>query len=303
ISEEYVPLVRRFELARHRILDALGKYPYCQLEALIQTVAMHSNRCYQPNTMLPVEAGRISVAFSLSERQQDFKALIKLLMSDPAKERRLEGYMQRFGRPFADTLNEYYVENGDLKALLQQPDSRDQTLADFLDRRDEGAFYPESQEGGWEEEPSKLPRDLAEVAWIHDVKIGRFDKSWKRVRKVAGRETSGSSKVVPGTVRGETSSPGSRYGRAGRGRGEGGSGTMYVNVMVIVTETFSRVFVTLSTTTKHSHRQRACTFGRGVEPEVPVSGSQRRVRVHVEFHVFRFPAIHHRRRRISPRDT
>ncbi|KAJ1547370.1 hypothetical protein HK096_003218 [Nowakowskiella sp. JEL0078] len=116
-----------------------------------------------------VRIGRQEIAFTLSETYCDFQSLVDLCINEQDTKRkilkpdeqyicegqRMHTYIKRFHRDFAFVLYKTLLERNLLRELIEQDEMCDPLLADFLNRT-----------GGIVHEPR--------IAWIHDVKMGKF---------------------------------------------------------------------------------------------------------------------------------
>ncbi|KAI8320104.1 hypothetical protein GQ54DRAFT_264164 [Martensiomyces pterosporus] len=123
-----------------------------------------------------VPLGRAAVAFRLAEEYRDLATLVTLVFAtdkDHAADH-LRLYVSKFGKPFADTLFEYYERRQAWASLLcTQDEAFDLWLKEHIDKR-----MGEAQHG-----------PMAQIGWIHDVKLGDFSAAAAKLVR-AGRESS-----------------------------------------------------------------------------------------------------------------
>ncbi|KAJ3118058.1 hypothetical protein HK098_006035 [Nowakowskiella sp. JEL0407] len=123
-------------------------------------------------------------AFSLSEAYRDFKSLVNLCLLEYEQSEKLQRrgkvvvqyvkeqqrmlkYIKRFGREFAFTLYDAFLERGMLRNLMDQDDSCDQLLDEYL-----------KMDGG------KVPQ----VAWLQDIKLEKYDGAAATLWGLVGME-------------------------------------------------------------------------------------------------------------------
>ncbi|KAM0792359.1 hypothetical protein ACM66B_005039 [Microbotryomycetes sp. NB124-2] len=113
-----------------------------------------------------VQAGKVSDAYELAERHQDFAVLVELCNhAKHGSSKRLEYFMGKYGESFAFPLYEYYVEKGLYRTLLEQDDAYRSLLTRFLD---------------------ETKHD--HIAWLNDVATERFDSARDTLVTSATRE-------------------------------------------------------------------------------------------------------------------
>ncbi|KAJ2746968.1 hypothetical protein GGI20_000955 [Coemansia sp. BCRC 34301] len=117
---------------------------------------------------------RAPVAFRLAEEYRDLASLVTLVfVADPTNAAvHLRRYIDCFGKDFADTLFAFYERRAAWASLLHIQDAKFEVwLKDFIDLR--VAEHPHGP--------------LAQVGWIHDVKIADFGAAATRLAR-AGRD-------------------------------------------------------------------------------------------------------------------
>jgi nuclear pore complex protein Nup133 len=144
-----------------------------------------------------VNYGLIEHAYGIAEDYQDYRTLVEicsgellktevsLVESIPAQQnsetvnelkekkaevgKRLEGYFERFGEPFAIEMYEYLVENGKLQTLLSGFESwRERYLSPFL----------------------RGNPKYAKLSWIHDVSLGDYGTAANTLFSIATKSES-----------------------------------------------------------------------------------------------------------------
>ncbi|KAK4053848.1 hypothetical protein OIV83_001504 [Microbotryomycetes sp. JL201] len=102
-----------------------------------------------------VQAGKVSEAYELAERHQDFRVLVELCNhATQGSTKRLQYFMGKYGEAFAFPLFGFYLEKGMYRTLLEQDDAYKSLLTKFLDET-----------------------RYDHVAWLNDIAIGRYDKA------------------------------------------------------------------------------------------------------------------------------
>ncbi|RXK40460.1 hypothetical protein M231_02293 [Tremella mesenterica] len=119
----------------------------------------------KPRVIRPlVGIDRVSEAYELAEHHSDYSTLV-YLCHQPKTTRgqvQLQTYIERFGEVFAFVLYEYYIEQGQLHALLSQDEVYGHLLTKFFDQY----HYPE-------------------LAWMHHIACKRFGEAAASLHTVA----------------------------------------------------------------------------------------------------------------------
>ena len=79
-----------------------------------------------------VDLGRPDEAFRLAETYFDYRTLVQLTLVDQNRDQRIQTYIKHYGYDFAKVLYTAYVESGDYKTLLDQPDFYNHHVDQFL---------------------------------------------------------------------------------------------------------------------------------------------------------------------------
>ncbi|KAG0086184.1 hypothetical protein BGZ92_008350 [Podila epicladia] len=101
-------------------------------------------------------------AKKLAEKFNDFSTLVRLCKGDRIM---LEEYINRYQQHFADALFKYYIDQNQVSTLMEHGDQHSVLFASFLD-------------------------DTAhdDLAWLHDIKIKRYEEASHKVGRVARQE-------------------------------------------------------------------------------------------------------------------
>ncbi|KAJ2820388.1 hypothetical protein IWW50_005074, partial [Coemansia erecta] len=122
-----------------------------------------------------VPLARASVAFRIAEEYHDLASLVMLVFTTDCANAaiHLRKYVERFGRDFAETLFAYYEKRQAWASLLYTQDpSFDAWLKEYVDKR----------------AGNDLHGPVAQIGWIHDVKMCDFSAAAARLAR-AGRDS------------------------------------------------------------------------------------------------------------------
>ncbi|GAA5885246.1 hypothetical protein JCM6882_009536 [Rhodosporidiobolus microsporus] len=113
-----------------------------------------------------VSIGKVPAAFQLAERHGDFDSLVELA-NDKAhgSKSKVKLFLDKYGEEFAFPLYRYYLQQGQLRTLLEPLPEHRALLTSFLDSTDND-----------------------KLAWINDVAIGRFDHATEALAGEAASE-------------------------------------------------------------------------------------------------------------------
>ncbi|KAF9940281.1 hypothetical protein BGZ67_008048 [Mortierella alpina] len=112
------------------------------------------------NLLTPlVKLKKVLPAIQLAQRYKDFTTLVKLCINE---EDLIAGYVVKYQQEFANALFQWYIDNDQMAALLEQGEKYSDLFTVFLDSH-----------------------DYSEIAWLHDIKINRFIEASQRVQEGA----------------------------------------------------------------------------------------------------------------------
>ncbi|KAK4058799.1 hypothetical protein OIO90_000245 [Microbotryomycetes sp. JL221] len=114
-----------------------------------------------------VQIGKITEAYDLAERHQDFKVLVQLCNhSKHGSSKRIEYFLNKYQELFAFDLFEFYIDNGMFEILFNLDSKHVNLLTRFLDESDND-----------------------QIAWLNDIEIGRFNHAKSTLLNIANQET------------------------------------------------------------------------------------------------------------------
>ncbi|GAA5931821.1 Nup133p [Sporobolomyces koalae] len=115
-----------------------------------------------------VAVGRVSAAFELAERHEDFRSLVQLATdSQHGSIARVRLFLDKYGQSFAFPLYELYLEQGQVRTLLEPDEAHRPLLTAFLDSTSN-----------------------TRLSWINDLAIRRYEHATKALDVEAAAEQS-----------------------------------------------------------------------------------------------------------------
>ncbi|KAJ2722324.1 hypothetical protein GGI07_003406 [Coemansia sp. Benny D115] len=126
-----------------------------------------------------VPLARAPVAFRLAEEYRDLHTLVALVYATDADNalEHIRNYIEQFGRDFARTLFTYYERRQAWASLLassgQGGAEFDEWLKEYIDEREQEVPH------------NSLTPAMAQIGWIHDVKVDDFNAAAAKLAKAA----------------------------------------------------------------------------------------------------------------------